>query len=54
VLISIKLETLKTEYKRASKTDIFRTGDTAYKQTHTTYRLQVFICSAAVLALHSN
>jgi hypothetical protein len=53
-LMSIKIETLKPEYERAGGTDVFRKGDTAYKQklTHPT-RLQMFISSAAVLALHS-
>jgi hypothetical protein len=33
----IKLETLKSEYERAAETDIYRTGDTAYKQKRTTH-----------------
>jgi hypothetical protein len=40
--MSIKIETLKSEYKRAAETDVFRTGDTAYKQKvtpHTGYNV---------------
>jgi hypothetical protein len=35
VLTSIKIETLKYEYERAAETDVFKTGDTAYKQQPT-------------------
>jgi hypothetical protein len=37
----IKIETLKSEYQRVAETDVFRTGDTAYKQKltpHTAYK----------------
>ena len=30
--MSIEIETLKSEYEKAAETDVFRTGDTAYKQ----------------------
>jgi hypothetical protein len=39
--MGIKIETLKSEYERAAETDVFRTGDTANKQTltpHTDYK----------------
>jgi hypothetical protein len=39
--MSIKIETLKSEYGRAAENDVFRTGDTAYTQkitTHTCYK----------------
>jgi hypothetical protein len=41
VLMSIKIQTLKCENERAGKTDVFRTGDTAYEQKltpHTGYK----------------
>ena len=34
VLMSIKIETLKSGYDRAAETDVFRTGDTAYRNSH--------------------
>jgi hypothetical protein len=40
-LMSTKIETLKSEYERAGETDVFITGDTAYKQKltpHTGYK----------------
>jgi len=30
--MSIEIETLNSEYERAAETDVFRTGDTAYKK----------------------
>jgi hypothetical protein len=42
--MSIKLDNLKSEYERAGETDVFRTGDTAYKQKltpHTVYNIYV-------------
>jgi hypothetical protein len=30
--MTINLKPLKPEYERAAETDVFRTGDTAYKQ----------------------
>jgi hypothetical protein len=30
--MSIKIETLNSEYETAAETDVFRKGDTAYKQ----------------------
>ena len=41
VLISTKIGNLKYEYDRATATDVFRIGDTAYKQKltpHTGYK----------------
>jgi hypothetical protein len=41
VIMSIKIETLRSENKRAAETDIFRTRDIAYKQKltpHTGYK----------------
>jgi hypothetical protein len=32
VLMTIKIETLKSEYGRSAENDVFRTGDTAYTQ----------------------
>jgi hypothetical protein len=49
----IKVETAMSECERAAKADVFKTGDTAHK-THTTCSLQMFVCSAALLALSSN
>jgi hypothetical protein len=42
VLMSIKIETLKSEHERAAETDVFRPGDTACTQKltpHTGYKL---------------
>jgi len=30
--MSLQIETLKSEYDRAAETDVFKTGDAAYKQ----------------------
>jgi hypothetical protein len=54
--MNIKLEILKSEYERAAVNDVFRTGDTSYKQKptpHAAYKY-LYICSAAILVLHSN
>jgi hypothetical protein len=41
VLMSIKLESLKSEYERAAETDVLRVGDTSHRQKltpHTGYK----------------
>jgi hypothetical protein len=56
-LMCINIETIMSENQTAAETDVFRSGDTAHStqtQTHTTYRVQLSIYSAAVLAWHSN
>jgi len=50
--MGIEIETLKSEYERAAC--LQNRWHSIQTETHTTYRLQMFICSAAVLDLQSN